>query len=55
MKVYSGTSGKIIAKSVEQSLFGEAVIAIASQQIVRILWNFSSSPLLQEPANLSQS
>jgi len=50
MKVYSGTSGKIIAKSVEQSLSGEAVIATAGQQIARILWNLSSSPPLQEPA-----
>jgi hypothetical protein len=36
MKEYSGTSGKSIAKSVEQSLSGEAVIATASQKIVRI-------------------
>jgi hypothetical protein len=48
--MYSGTSGKIIAKSVEQSLFREAVIATASQQIVRTLWNLSSSPPLQKPA-----
>lgn len=50
MKVYSGTSGKNIAKSVEQSFFGEAVIATASRQIVRILWNLISSPPLQKPA-----
>jgi glycerol-3-phosphate dehydrogenase len=51
MKVYRGTSGKNIAKSVEQNLSGEVVIATASQQIVRILWKLISSPPLQKPAN----
>jgi len=51
MKVYSGTSGKNIAKSVEQSLSGEDVIATASEEIVRIVWNLSSSPPFQKPAN----
>jgi len=50
MKVYSGTSAKFMAISVEQNLSGEVVITTASQQIVLILWNLSSSPPLQEPA-----
>jgi hypothetical protein len=52
-KVYSGTLGKIIAKSVEQSISEEAASATASQQIVRILWKWSSSPSLQEQATCS--
>ena len=51
MEVYGGTSGKNITKSVGESLSGEAVIATASQHIVRILWNLSSSPSLQKPSN----
>lgn len=42
-KVCGRMSGKYLADYMEQSLFGEAVSAIANQQIVRILWNLSSS------------